>query len=53
MIALSDSSAAGLGLLGLLAVQTFKKYYFYVAAKIDMYGEKKLALLWYLLSGSA
>jgi len=50
--AFSDSSEAGLGLLHLLAVQTFENYYFYVATKIDIYGEKKLALLWYLLSGS-
>lgn len=52
MIAFSDSSAAGLGLLCLLRVQTLKNYYFYVATKIDIYGENKLALLWCLLSGS-
>lgn len=51
-IAFSDSSAAGLGLLRLLRVQTFKNYYFYVVTKIDIYRENKLALLWCLLSGS-
>lgn len=48
-IAFSDSSAAELGLLCLLVVQTFKNHYFYETTKIDIYKENKLALLWYLL----
>lgn len=52
-IAFSDSSAAGLGLLCLVAVQTSKNHYFYETTKIDIYGENKLALLWYLLSESS
>lgn len=51
-IAFSVSPAAGLGLSCLLAVQTFKNHYFYETTKIDIYGEIKLALLWYLLSES-
>lgn len=35
-----------------LQFRLLKNHYFYETAKIDLYGESKLALLWYLLSES-